>query len=58
MESMNTTILVGYNYNKENDNAVLVIGKRVNDKHVQIINVFEGDEATALYEKLTAKKEG
>jgi hypothetical protein len=54
---MNTTILVGYNYNKEKDNAVLVIGKRVNDKHVQIINVFESEEATTLYEKLTTKKE-
>lgn len=58
MESFTTSILVGYDYNKEKDNAVLIIGKRVNDKHVQIVNVFEGDEATALFNKLITKKEG
>lgn len=58
MESFTTSILVGYDYNKEKDNAVLVVGKQVPKKSIQIINVFHGDEATALYNKLITKKGG
>lgn len=57
MESFTTTILVGYDYNKEKDNAVLIVGKQLSDKnHVQIINAISGEEATALYNRLIAKK--
>jgi hypothetical protein len=56
MESCTTSILVGYDYNKEKDNAVLIVGKTAPNKHIQIINTFRGEEATALYNKLTTKK--
>lgn len=57
MESFTTSILVGYDYNKEKDNAVLVVGKQIpKTTKVQIINAFEGKEATDLYNKLITKK--
>lgn len=57
MESINDTILVGYNYIKEKDNAVLVVGRQIpKTTNVQIINAFQGEEATALYNKLITKK--
>lgn len=56
MAAFTTSILVGYDYNEEKDNAVLIVGKKVSDKHVRIINAIEGEEATALYKKLIGEK--
>ena len=56
MESITNSILVGYDYNPAKDNAVLIIGQQVPKKPIQIINAFQGEEATALWNKLIGKK--
>lgn len=56
MEPITTSILVGYDYDPAKDNAVLIVGKQRANKSVEIINAFDGEEATALWNKLTAKK--
>lgn len=52
MDSVTATILVGYDYDAEKDNAVLIVGKSEPCKPIEIINAFQGEEATALYKKL------
>lgn len=54
---MTNTLLVGYDFNPENDNVVLVVGKKRLNESVEIINAFQGAEAKELYEKLITKKE-
>ena len=51
------TLLVGYNNEHGKDRAVLIIGKKLPRGMVDIINAFQGEEATELYKKLTTKKE-
>lgn len=52
------TIPLIVSYDKGNDEPILIIGRKnfVTDL-VEIINFFQGSEATELYEKL-AKKDG
>lgn len=45
------SLLVGIDFTNENDVGVLVVGKRRNGK-TDIVNVFQGEEAVELYEKL------
>lgn len=54
--STTDSIIVGYDYNEPTDNAVLIVGKRLPDMSVDIINAFHGDEAKELWAKLTAAK--
>ena len=54
---MTDILLVGYDFNTERDNAVLIIGRKRPNESVEIINAFEGDEAKQLYQKLITKKE-
>ncbi len=54
---MTDSIIVGYDYTEATDNAVLIVGKRMPDMSVDIINAFHGDEAKELWAKLTNKKE-
>lgn len=51
------SVIVGYDYNEPVDNAVLIVGKKLPDMSVDIINAFHGDEAKELWAKLTDKKE-
>ena len=51
------SVIVGYDYNEPTDNAVLIVGKRLPDMSVDIINAFHGDEAKELWAKLTNNKE-
>ena len=50
-EYLLNTILVSYDYNHP-DNAVLIVGRKIFNQSVEIINAFQGDEATELYNKL------
>lgn len=55
---MTDTILVSYD-NSSGDIPVLVIGRKTigHARHyVEIINAFQGNEATDLYNKLITKK--
>lgn len=55
---MRTTdsLLIGFDFNPEKDNAVLIVGRKNPDNvSVDIINAFQGKEAEELYKKLTTK---
>ena len=45
------TILVSYDCNPP-DNAVLIVGRKIFNQSIKIINTFQGDKATELYNKL------
>lgn len=55
---MDTTqaIIVAYDYKKDCDIATLIVGQKNKIKDIEIINAFQGKEATELWEKLTVKK--
>lgn len=46
-------ILVSYDHNPTKGNTVLIVGRRRFNGTTDIINAFSGDEAKAIYEKLT-----
>lgn len=52
-----SSVIVGYDYKGEGDNAVLIVGQKQPNQVVQIINAFHGDEAKELWKKLTVKEE-
>lgn len=57
---MRTTdsILVGFDIDGKNeDTAVLIVGKKNLNESVTIINAFKGEEAVELYNRLITKKE-
>ena len=51
------TLLVRYDDTHGKDNTVLIIGKKLPRGTLDIVNAFQGEEATELYKKLTTKKE-
>ena len=56
MENLTTSLIIGFDYNEEKDNAILIVGTKTPKKDVEIINAFQGDEAKELYERLTTRK--
>ena len=50
------SLIVGYDFTKGVDTSVLIVGQRNSDGLVDIINAFSGEEAEALYKKLTEKR--
>ena len=57
---MAESILVSFVKNKDPDKNLLVVGKKRVNQHysaVDILNAFDGAEATELWNKLTTKKE-
>lgn len=55
MKGKSDTILVSFDY-IHGDIPVLIVGRRGNEKEIDVINAFEGEEAKDLYQKLTKKK--
>lgn len=53
MKSITDTILVSIDLSRNNENAVLVVGRKKPREAVDVINAFEGEEALELYKKLT-----
>lgn len=49
---MITSILVSYD-DQSNDEPILIVGKKRMNQSVEIINAFQGMEASAIYRKLT-----
>lgn len=49
---MTDSILVSYD-DQSNDESILIVGKKRMNQSVEIINVLEGMEASAIYRKLT-----
>ena len=48
------SLLVGYDFKNE-ENGVLLIGKKTENYDAEVINAFEGKEAYELYKKLITK---
>ena len=51
---MQDTILVSY---IDNNDPILIIGRKRLNQSVKVINAFHGDEAKELYSRLVTKKE-
>ena len=51
-----TSVIVTFNYKADKDTALLLVGKQNPGKGVQVINAFDGEEAKALWKKLTSKE--
>lgn len=56
MKSTNDSVIIGFDYLEDKDNAVLIVGKKRPAEPIKIINSFHGEEAKELWEKLTTKK--
>lgn len=41
----------------DSENTVMLVGRKVPKKDVEVINAFQGEEARELYRKLTEKSE-
>lgn len=46
------TIIVCYDYTHGEDETILLVGRRNSNSQTDIINAFQGHEATELYNKL------
>lgn len=53
---MTDAIIVSYD-NTSGDISILIVGRKARGKAIEIINAFEGEEATILYNKLISRKE-
>ena len=52
-----SSVIVGFDYKKDSDNAVLIVGQKNPNMSISIINAFQDEEAKQLWEKLTTRKE-
>lgn len=52
---MAKSIIVSYEPSNGEDYAILVVGEKKSRMDVQIINAFQGKEATELWERLTTR---
>lgn len=50
------SLIIEYDINHTTDIATLIVGLKRPDEMIEIVNAFQGDEATELYKKLTTKK--
>lgn len=57
MKSISDTLLVSIDL-KDNDNAVLIVGRKKPKQPVEIVNAFQREDAIKLYELLTIVKKG
>lgn len=56
MKSLTDTLLVSIDLSASENNAVLIVGRKKPNQSVEIVNAFDGEEAVALYKKLTTVK--
>lgn len=54
---MTDSIIIGYDTGANNDNTVLIVGRKEPGQVVNVINAFQGAEAEELYKRLITKKE-
>lgn len=52
----NESLLVGVDFTNGEDSSVLIVGRKLPNQSVDIINAFQGKEAEELYKKLIGKK--
>ena len=53
---MENHIIIRVDSTNKNDNIIMTVGRIRRDHHIDIVNVFQGDEARELYEKLITNK--
>jgi len=53
---MENHIIIRVDSTNKNDNIIMTVGRIRRDHHIDVVNIFQGDEARELYEKLTANK--
>lgn len=58
MKSITDTLLVSIDLATNGDTAVLIVGRKRLNQSVEIINAFQGEDATELYKLLTTVKGG
>lgn len=56
MDKKTDMLMVGYDY-LHGDIPVLIVGRRLSNHTVDIVEMFQGTEAIELYNKLTKKGE-
>ena len=49
------SVIVSYE-NQSNDIPILIVGRKIKNQSVEVINAFQGDEAVELYTRLTTVK--
>lgn len=54
---MEKVVLVSYVEPTNGDKPILIVGQKRPNQSVDIINAFQGDKATELYQKLITKEE-
>lgn len=52
------TILVSVDFANNDDEGVLIVGRKRMNQSVEVINAFQGKETKELYKKLITKKDG
>ena len=58
MNSITDTLLVSIDLALNQDNAVLLVGRKKPNQTVDIVNAFQGKEAVELYNRLVTVKKG
>ena len=54
---VNESLIIGVDFTRGKDTGVLIVGRQLPKKEVEVINAFQGEEAHDLYLKLITKKE-
>ena len=58
MKPLTDTLLVSIALTNDEDDAVLIVGRKRKGESVEIINAFQGKEATDLYNRLINVQKG
>lgn len=52
------SLIISIDTSNGKDNTVLIVGRKTVGQQVEIVNAFQGEEALALYGRLSTAKEG
>lgn len=55
--NLTDSLLISINFAKEKENTIMIVGRKPVGKPVDIVNAFQGEEAIALWELLTERKD-
>ena len=55
MRPLTDAVIVSISFNPNQENTVLVVGRKRLNETVEVINAFQGQEAIDIYNKLTTK---
>lgn len=58
MKPLTDTLLVSIALTNDEDDAVLIVGRKRKGESVEIVNAFQGKEATDLYNRLINVQKG